>query len=52
MDFTTYAEYDVIMDVVSQKLDRPLANQSNKVWRDSTQYKTPTSPFQIGYYLR
>ena len=37
---------------VSQKLYRPLVNPSNKVLRDSTQNKTPTSPFQIGDSLR
>ena len=40
------------MDSVSQKLYRPLVNPSNKVFRDSTQTKTPTPPFQIGGSLR
>ena len=39
---------EVIRDVVSQKLYRPIVNTSNKIWRDSTQTKTPTSPLQIG----
>ena len=42
------AEDKVIRDSVSQKLDRPLVKPSNKVWRDSTQNKAPTSPLHIG----
>ena len=52
MDFNAILEDEVIRDAVSHKLDRPLVNSSNKVWRDSTKTKTPTLPFQIGYYLR
>ena len=37
MDFTPEVEDEVIRDSVSQKLDRPLFNPSNKVWTDSTQ---------------
>ena len=33
MDFIPEA-YEVIRDTVSYKLDRPLVNPSNKVWRD------------------
>ena len=46
--FTPYTEDGVIMEAVSHKLDRPLVNPSNNLWVDSTQTKTPTSPFQIG----
>ena len=52
MNFTPEVEDEVIREVVSHKLDRPIVNPSNKVWRYSTQNKTPTSPFQIGDYLR
>ena len=40
------------MDSVSQKIDIPIVNPSNKVWRDSTQTKTTTSHLQIGDSLR
>ena len=40
------------MDSVSQKIDIPIVNPSNKVWRDSTQTKTKTSHLQIGDSLR
>ena len=46
-DFIPEVEDKVIMEAVSHKLDRPLANPPNKVWRDSTQTKNPTSPLQI-----
>ena len=36
----------------SHKLDRPLVNPLNKVWKDSTQTKNPNSHFQIGDSLR
>ena len=52
MDFTPGFEDDVIREAVSHKLDRALVNPSNKVWGDSTQTKTPTSPFHIGDSLR
>ena len=52
MYFTPEFEYEVIRDVVSQKLYKPIVNPSNKVWRDSAQTKTPTSPFQFGDSLR
>ena len=48
MEFTPEAEDEVISDSVSKKLDRPLVNSSKKVRRDSTQTKTPISPFHIG----
>ena len=48
MDFNPEAEDEVIREAVSHKLDRFLVNPSNKVWRDSTQNKAPTSTFQIG----
>ena len=48
MDFTPEVEDKVIRDEVSNKLDRPIVNPSNKFWRDSTQTKTKTSSFQIG----
>ena len=50
--FTPEVENDVIMEAVSHKLDIPIVNLSNKVWRDSTQTKTLTSPFQIGESIR
>ena len=52
IDFTPEVEDEFISEAVSQKLDRPLVNPPNKVWRDSTQTKNPTSPFQIGESLR
>ena len=52
MDFTPEVEYEVISEAVSQTLYITLVNLSNKVWRDSTQTKTPTSPFQIGDSLK
>ena len=52
MDFTPEAEDEVIREAVSQKLDIPSVNLPNKVWRDSTQTKTPTPNFQIGDSLR
>ena len=45
--FTTEDEDEVIMEELSQKLDRHLVNLPNKVWRESTQTKYPTSPFHI-----
>ena len=48
MDFNTEAEYEVISEAVSQKVYISLVKPSNKVWRDSTQTKAPTSTFQIG----
>ena len=48
MDFTQEVEDEVISEAVSHKLDRNLINPSNKVWRDSTQTKTPNSPLQVG----
>ena len=50
--FTPEVEDEIISDTVSQKSDRPIVNPSNKVWRDSTQTKTPTSLFHIGDSLR
>ena len=52
MDFTPEVEDEFISEAVSQKLDRPLVNPPNKVWRDSTQTKNPPSPFHIGVSLR
>ena len=52
MDFTPEVEYEVISEAVSQTLYITLVNLSNKVWRDSTQTKTPTSPFQIDDHIR
>ena len=52
MDFTPEAYYEFIMEAVSRKLYRPLVDPSNKVWRDSTQSKAPTSPLYIGYSLK
>ena len=48
MDFTPEADDEVIREVVLQIFDRPLVNTPNKVCRDSTQTKSPISPFQIG----
>ena len=48
MGFTPEAEDEVIRETVPHKLDTPLLNPTNKVWRESTQTKTPTLPFQIG----
>ena len=48
MDFTPEVEDKVIRDEFSKKLDRPIVNTSNKVWRYSKQTKTPTPPYQIG----
>ena len=52
MDFTKEVQDEVIRDALAHKLDRPLLNSSNKVWRYSAQNKTPTSPFKISDYLR
>ena len=52
IDFTPEAEDKFISEAVSQKLDRPLVNPSNKVWRYSTQNKAPTVPIHIGDSLR
>ena len=52
MVFTSEAEDEVIWKAVSYKLDITLVNTSNKVWRDSTQTKSSTSPFYIGNYVR
>ena len=52
MDFIPESEDEVIREALSQKLDRPLANLSNNVWRDSSQTKYPTSSFHIGNSLR
>ena len=48
MDFNPEAEDEVIREAVSQKLDISLVKPREKVWRDSTQTKAPTSPFHIG----
>ena len=47
MDFTPESEEEFIREALSHKLDRPLVNPSNKVWRDSNQTKDQTSFFQI-----
>ena len=52
MDFTPDSEDKIFREAVSHKLDRTLVKTSNKVWRGSTQTKTPTSPFHIGDSLR
>ena len=52
MDFIPEYEYEVIREEFSHKLYKPIFNPSNKVWRDSTQTKTPTLPFHIGDSLR
>ena len=52
MDFTPEADDEVIREVVLQTFDRPLVNTPNKVCRDSTQTKSPISPFHIGDSLR
>ena len=50
--FYSRAEDEVIRESVSHKLDRHLVNPSDKVWRDSNQTKTPTSPLQHFLYIR
>ena len=52
MGFTPEAESEVIRELVSHKLDRPLVNPSNRFFMDSTRTKSPTLPFQIGDSLR
>ena len=52
MDSTTQVEDEVIRDAVSHKLDRPLVNPYNNLWRESTKNITPSSPFRIGDSLR
>ena len=52
MGFTPESEDEFIRETVPHKLDTPLLNPKNKVWRESTQTKTPTSPFQIGKSIR
>ena len=44
MDFTPESEDEVIMEVVSHKLDIPIFNPSNKVWRDSNKTKIQLHP--------
>ena len=51
-EFIPEAVDEFIRKTVSHTLYIPLVNPPNKVWRDSTQIKTPTSPFQIGDSLR
>ena len=51
MDFNPEDEDEFIREAVSHKLDRFLVKPSNKVWRYSTQTKSPTSPFQISNSL-
>ena len=51
MDLTPEVDHEVIIESVSHKLDNPIFNTSNKVCRDSTQTKTPTSPFQIVEFI-
>ena len=48
MDFNPLVEDEFIMDAIAHKLDIPVVNPWNKVGRDSTQTKRPTSPIQIG----
>ena len=52
IDLTPEVEDKVIGQTILNKLYRPLVNSSNKIWRDLTQTKTPTLPFQIGEFLR
>ena len=42
MDFTPEDEDKVIREAVSQKLDIPLVNPSEKLWRDPTKTKAST----------
>ena len=50
--FTPEVEDEVIRDAVLHKLDIPLVDSSNKVCIDSTQTKSPPSPFHIGLSLK
>ena len=52
MDFTPEVEDEVIRNSVSHRLDRPLVNPSNEVWRDSTQTQNPNPTFRIRDSLR
>ena len=52
MDFNSEAEDDVIREAVWHKLDRPLLNPPNKVWRGFKKIKASVSTFQIGDSLR
>ena len=52
INFTPDIEYEVIMEALSNKSDKPLFNISNTFWIDTTQNKTTTLPFHIGDYLR
>ena len=40
------------MELFLTQIRQNLANPSNRICRDSTQTKTPTSPFHTGDYLR
>ena len=51
-DFPPEDKYEVIRKSVSNQLDINMVNPSHKVWRDSTQTKTPTSPLHIGDSVR
>ena len=52
MFFIQYVEDEFIRETVSKKLDKPLFNPSDKVWRYSTKTNTTTSPFHICDSLR
>ena len=51
MNLTLEVEYGVIREAVWHRLNTTLFNQPNKVWRESTQTRTPTLPFHISDYL-
>ena len=48
LGFTPEVEDEVIRDAVLHRLDIPLVNPSNKVWRDSRQTQTLSPNLQIG----
>ena len=52
MDFIPEVEDEVIRESVSYKLYISIVNPLNKNWRYYPKTKTPTSPLQIGEYLR
>ena len=48
MIFVTEVESEVVRYVVSKKSERTLVNPPDKVWRDTTHFKTLASHFYIG----
>ena len=52
MYFSTEVEDEFIMDALLNRLDRPIFNQSKKIYIDFLKIQTQTQTFQIGGSLR